>query len=94
MVWHGSHILGERAMDANCAAWNSGSSENVGIVAELRSGLFLGQTRFACTHRLAVLCIEATTQVARRRRNVDNNTDVELSEPEYRKLLERIQHDV
>ncbi|XP_049809823.1 collagen alpha-1(XV) chain-like [Schistocerca nitens] len=66
LVWHGSTPEGERKMDAYCDAWQSTSGE--GLASPLASGRLLAQERFACGARLAVLCIEASSQLPARRR--------------------------
>jgi len=87
-------------MDSNCGAWHSGNSEVVGLAGSLQRGQLLAQERYSCTHRLAVLCIEVTSQTSsRRRREVAEEAEKddsggELSEPEYRLHLENLLHEV
>lgn len=92
IVWHGSHLLGERAMDTYCDAWHSASTDKVGLASSLLKNKLLDQERFSCNNRFAVLCIEATSQYSRRRRR---NTDEEreLSEGEYQAQLETLMSD-
>jgi len=93
IVWHGSHLLGERAMDTYCDAWHSASTDKVGLASSLLKNKLLDQERFSCNNRFAVLCIEATSQYSRRRRRRDADEDRELSEGDYQAQLEDLMSD-
>lgn len=93
IVWHGSHLLGERAMDTYCDAWHSASTDKVGLASSLLKNKLLDQERFSCNNRFAVLCIEATSQFSRRRRRRDADEDRELSEVDYQAKLEDLMSD-
>jgi hypothetical protein len=86
-IWHGSQLLGERALDTYCEAWHSGSVDKLGLGSSLLKGRLLGQERFTCDQRLIVLCMEATS-VSRSRRSIAQ--DRILSESEYNALIDRI----
>ena len=86
-------MTGERAIDLYCDAWDSDSAEKIGLASSLLSNKLLGQEKFSCNHRFAVLCVEATSQPARRRRrrNIDEDRlETELKEDEYHKLLDEL----
>lgn len=89
-VWHGALATGERAMDKYCDAWETDSSDKLGLASPLHKGKLLGQEPLACSHSFAVLCIEVASpslsQSSRRRRSLDK----ELAEQEYTELLEDI----
>lgn len=89
-VWHGSLVSGERAMELYCDAWDSDSSERLGLASPLLpTHQLLGQQRFPCDQAFAVLCIEVTSQSrGRRRRDV-----TELSEHDYHRLLSELTRD-
>lgn len=90
-IWHGALATGERAIDLYCDAWDSDSPEKIGLASSLLNSKLLGQEKFSCNHRFAVLCIEATSQTARRRRrrNIEEERlETELKEDEYHKLLD------
>ena len=89
-MWHGSHLLGERAMDTYCDAWHSSSTDKVGLASSLLKNKLLDQERFSCNNRFAVLCIEATSQYSRRRRRREIDSSVELSEIDYQAHLEEV----
>ncbi|PNF18720.1 hypothetical protein B7P43_G05034 [Cryptotermes secundus] len=93
IVWHGSHLLGERAMDTYCDAWHSASTDKVGLASSLLKNKLLDQERYSCNNRFAVLCIEATSQYSRRRRRRNADEDKELSEGEYQVQLEELISD-
>jgi hypothetical protein len=86
-VWHGSQLLGERAVDTYCDAWHSGSMDKLGLGSSLQKGHLLGQERYSCDQRLIVLCVEATS-VTRARRSIDD--DKLLSLTQYTQLLEQV----
>ena len=99
VIWHGAHMLGERAMDAYCDSWHSDSSDKVGLASSLLRGKLLAQERFTCNHRFAVLCIEAVNPnlYRRRRRSAedsdgddDDDDDDFLDEDEYQDFLKAI----
>lgn len=97
MIWHGAHMLGERAMDAYCDSWHSDSSDKVGLASSLLRGKLLAQERFTCNRRFAVLCIEAVNpNLYRRRRRSVNTADVNeeeadfLDEDEYQDFLKTL----
>lgn len=71
MAWHGSLVTGERALDVSCDAWHSGSQHSMGLAGSLRGPQLLEQNVRPCNQRLALLCIEATSQQnIRRKREV------------------------
>lgn len=77
VVWHGSHKLGDRAMDTYCDAWHSGSSDRNGLGSPLTGGRLLEQIRYSCDNKFALLCIEVTSEknLKRKRRSIDNDDD-------------------
>ncbi|CAH1398209.1 unnamed protein product [Nezara viridula] len=89
-IWHGALATGERAMDKYCDAWETDSSDKLGLASPLMKGKLLGQEPLACSHSFAVLCIEVAStslpQTTRRRRSLD----AELSEHEYTAFLEKL----
>ena len=69
-------MTGERAIDLYCDSWDSDSADKIGLASSLLSNKLLGQERFPCDNRFAVLCVETTSQSTkqrRRRRNKDDN---------------------
>lgn len=80
MVWHGTYILGERAMETYCDAWNSPSSNKLGLASSLLRGKVLEQEKFACSNRYIVLCIEALSQpnIAKKKRDVENVSNLTM----------------
>ncbi|KAK0161818.1 hypothetical protein PV327_008230 [Microctonus hyperodae] len=92
IVWHGSHKLGDRAMDTYCDAWNSGNSDRYGLGSPITRGRLLEQARYACDKKFALLCIEVTSETVRRRRSLDNTNKMsqhdDLSEDEYQEYLD------
>jgi collagen type XVIII alpha len=86
-IWHGSKLLGERSVDTYCEMWHSESNDRLGLGSTLLKGRLLGQERFSCDQRLAIICVEATS-MARSRRSVAD--DRVLSESEYNYLIGRI----
>ena len=94
MAWHGSHTLGDRAMDTYCDAWHSSSSDRFGLGSPLTGGRLLEQIRYSCENKFALLCIEITSENARRRKrsNEFSNSehDFELTENEYQEHLEEL----
>lgn len=97
MAWHGSHTLGDRAMDTYCDAWHSSSSDRFGLGSPLTGGRLLEQIRYSCDNKFALLCIEVTSEVARRRKRSDDlfelDNEFELTELEYQEHLEQITKD-
>lgn len=97
MTWHGSHTLGDRAMDTYCDAWHSSSSDRFGLGSPLTGGRLLEQIRYSCDKKFALLCIEVTSEIARRRKRSDDlfdfDNDDELSEFEYQKHLEQVMNN-
>lgn len=92
VAWHGSHKLGDRAMDTYCDAWHSSSSDRYGLGSPLTGGRLLEQVRYSCDNKFALLCIEVTSELVRRRRGADNrpDDDVEMSENDYTEYLEEL----
>ncbi|XP_011315030.1 collagen alpha-1(IX) chain isoform X5 [Fopius arisanus] len=94
IVWHGSHKFGDRAMDTYCDAWHSGNSDRYGLGSPITAGRLLEQVRYSCDNKFALLCIEVTSESARRRRsindNIDNSDNDDLSEQEYQNYLDHI----
>lgn len=68
MAWHGSLVSGERALDVSCDAWHSSSPHSKGLAGSLRGPQLLEQSHRSCHQRLALLCIEATSQQHSRKR--------------------------
>lgn len=92
-IWHGSFLSGERAIDLYCDAWDTSSADRIGLASSLLSSKLLGQERFSCNHRFAVLCVEAASQPAKRKRRRSTNEDrleMELKEEEYHKFLNEL----
>lgn len=94
VVWHGSHKLGDRAMETYCDAWHSGTSDRYGLGSPLTGGQLLEQVRYSCDNKFALLCIEVTSETARRRRSLpdesETDEDSEMSEDDYTMYLEEI----
>lgn len=93
IAWHGSHKLGDRAMDTYCDAWHSSSSDRYGLGSPLTGGRLLEQVRYSCDNKFALLCIEVTSEMGRRRRSVDSqpeDDDVEMTENDYVEYLEEL----
>ena len=83
VVWHGSHTLGDRAMDTYCDAWHSSSTDRYGLGSPLTGGRLLEQVRYPCAKKFALLCIEVTSEQSkrrRRRRSVDSQDEDEDEE--------------
>ncbi|XP_051166269.1 collagen alpha-1(XXII) chain isoform X2 [Leptopilina boulardi] len=99
VAWHGSHTLGDRAMDTYCDAWHSSSSDRFGLGSPLTDGRLLEQIRYSCDNKFALLCIEVTSELARRRKRSDDlfelldNEDNELTELEYQEHLEQVMNN-
>ncbi|XP_020710044.2 collagen alpha-1(XVIII) chain isoform X2 [Athalia rosae] len=101
VAWHGSHKLGDRAMDTYCDAWHSSSSDRFGLGSPLNGERLLEQVRYSCDNKFALLCIEVTSQTTRRRRETDEDyqenhqliENLELNEEDYRKHLEELMDD-
>ncbi|XP_026463416.1 collagen alpha-1(XV) chain-like [Ctenocephalides felis] len=102
VAWHGSSLRGELNHNAYCDAWHSASASKVGLAGSLLSHQLLKQERYSCDNRFVLLCVEATTQLARRRRSADefygsanrtHHVDAILSQEEYEKLLSTILDD-
>ncbi|XP_034951100.1 collagen alpha-1(XVIII) chain isoform X3 [Chelonus insularis] len=70
VVWHGSHKLGDRAMDTYCDAWHSGSSDRFGLGSPITRGRLLEQSRYSCDNKFVLLCIEVTSETVRRKRGL------------------------
>lgn len=68
IVWHGSKINGERAIDTYCDAWHSLSSDKIGLGSSLLGNKLLDQENYACNNKFVVLCIEAVSHETKRRR--------------------------
>lgn len=98
IIWHGAYTNGKRSMDSYCDAWNTGSTDKVGLASSLFKNKLLSQEEFSCSNRFAVLCIEVTTQQSRRRRRRrysdrfanELDEDSELSPEEYQILLDSL----
>lgn len=91
VAWHGSHKLGDRAMDTYCDAWHSSSSDRYGLGSPLTGGRLLEQVRYSCDNKFALLCIEVSSEVTRRRRNSDAvEDDVEMTESDYKRHLDAL----
>lgn len=88
-------------MDSYCDAWNTGSTDKVGLASSLFKNKLLAQEEFACNNRFAVLCIEVTTQQSRRRRRRrnsygyfnENEPENDLTFEEYQNLLNSLNQD-
>lgn len=92
VAWHGSHKLGDRAMDTFCDAWHSSSSDRYGLGSPLTGGRLLEQVRYSCDNKFALLCIEVTSEAVRRRRSASNRPedDIEMTENDYLEYLEEL----
>lgn len=92
VVWHGSHKLGDRAMDTYCDAWHSSSKDRVGLGSPLTGGRLLEQVSYSCDRKFALLCIEVTSETARKRRSATDNydDDIEFTEEEYAEHIDEI----
>ncbi|XP_074099433.1 collagen XV/XVIII-type protein multiplexin isoform X8 [Cotesia typhae] len=93
VIWHGSHKFGDRAMDTYCDAWNSNGPDRYGLSSSITKSRLLEQTRNSCDNKLALLCIEVTSEIARRRRNSENslnNGNDEMSKNKYQEDLDHI----
>lgn len=86
-VWHGSDLLGERALSSYCDAWNSDSQYVIGLASSLLKNRLLAQERFGCHNSFIVLCIEATSQARYRRKRHASTQEPELTEDEFHDLL-------
>jgi collagen type XVIII alpha len=71
IVWHGSKVNGERAMDTYCDAWHSGSSDKLGLASSLMGNKLLDQQKYSCDNRFIVLCIEVLSQDRRKKRDLE-----------------------
>ncbi|KAK4876611.1 hypothetical protein RN001_009117 [Aquatica leii] len=93
-VWHGAFLNGERALDTSCDAWHSNAKDRVGFAGSLKAFKLLEQSTVSCDTRLIMLCIEATSELAekRKKRSVNNYTTTEdfLTENEYSNLLQSL----
>ena len=84
VVWHGSHLLGERAMDTYCDAWHSAATDKIGLASSLLKHRLLDQERYTCNHSFIVLCVEATSETStRRRRRAQQDDDAEQDYQDY-----------
>lgn len=93
VIWHGSHKFGDRAMDTYCDAWNSDSSDRYGLSSSITRGQLLEQSRYSCDNKFALLCIEVTSEIMRKRRsskNSMNSAHKEFSEEEYLEYLDYV----
>lgn len=91
VAWHGSHKLGDRAMDTYCDAWHSSSSDRYGLGSPLTGGQLLEQVRYSCDNKFALLCIEVTSEPTRRRRSIEAAADEEeMSENDYIEYLDML----
>lgn len=96
MAWHGSHKLGDRAMDTFCDAWHSSSPDRYGLGSPLTGGSLLEQVRYSCNNKFALLCIEITSEtIIRRRRSAmkdqpTEDDDAEMTENDYTDYLEEL----
>lgn len=80
-------------MDTYCDAWHSSSSDRYGLGSPLTGGRLLEQVRYSCDNKFALLCIEVTSEMGRRRRSVDGrpeDDDVEMTENDYVEYLEEL----
>lgn len=83
-------------MDSYCDAWNTGSTDKVALASSLFKNKLLSQEEFSCNNRFAVLCIEVTTQQARRRRRRyshgynEKDDEIELTFQEYQHLIDNL----
>lgn len=78
-------------MDTYCDAWHSSSSDRYGLGSPLIGGRLLEQVRYSCDNKFALLCIEVTSEMVRRRRSAGDRSeddDVELTENDYMEYLE------
>lgn len=83
--------MGDRAMDTYCDAWHSGSKDRVGLGSPLTNGRLLEQVSYSCDRKFALLCIEVTSETARKRRSATNNDDdIEFTAEEYAKHIDEI----
>lgn len=89
VAWHGSHVLGDRAMDTYCDAWHSSGSDRFGLGSPLNGDRLLEQVRYSCDNKFALLCIEVASESSRRKKRSGENSDNdnELSEHEYQEHL-------
>jgi collagen type XVIII alpha len=71
IVWHGSKVNGERAMDNYCDAWHSSSPDKLGLASSLMGNKLLDQQKYSCDNRFIVLCIEVLSQERRKKRDAD-----------------------
>ncbi|CAD7083323.1 unnamed protein product [Hermetia illucens] len=91
IVWHGSLPNGERAMDTYCDAWQESSPDKVGLASSLLGNKLLDQERYSCDNRFVVLCIEALSQDRRRKRDLRQSDENEITSVEdYENHLEEI----
>lgn len=94
VAWHGSHKLGDRAMDTYCDAWHSSSSDRNGLGSPLTGGRLLEQVRYSCDNKFALLCIEVTSEPTRRRRSAEVAENEEyMSENDYKEYLDTLMED-
>ena len=82
-------------MDTYCDAWHSSNSDRYGLGSPLTGGRLLEQIRYSCNNKFALLCIEVTSEIARKRRSVtkeivDAEDDIELTEIDYKAHLEEL----
>lgn len=80
-------------MDTYCDAWHSSSSDRYGLGSPLTGGRLLEQVRYSCDNKFALLCIEVTSELVRRRRDADDRPledDLEMTENDYMEYLEEL----
>lgn len=92
-IWHGSFTTGERAIDLYCDSWDSDSRDKIGLASSLLTNDLLGQERFPCNHRFAVLCVETTSQPGRKRRRT-RSKDKNLTETEFKTAYQKSLEDL
>lgn len=73
-VWHGALMNGQRVLDISCDAWHSGSRSKRGFAGSLHGSRLLEQSSYPCDQKLAVLCVEVTTETSKERskREIDS----------------------
>ncbi|VVC43057.1 C-type lectin fold,Collagen triple helix repeat,C-type lectin-like/link domain,Collagenase [Cinara cedri] len=101
-VWHGSDLSGNSAVDGNCDAWNSESSDKQGLASSLltmgghRAKLLDQSKSHDCRNSFVVLCVEITphsgTMFSRKRRSGGRHPPYEeaMTRHEYERLMNDI----
>ncbi|XP_067009390.1 collagen alpha-1(XV) chain-like [Anabrus simplex] len=94
VIWHGSDSTGERVMDTFCEGWHSDRRDEMGLASSLINNKLLDQEKFHCDSRLAVLCIETTSQMprGRRRRVIRNISSDDEKEEVFHELSQNVSH--